>query len=94
MPWGQRSHTTFRRWLRLLKRDSAALWHQDVMRHTCASYLLASEQDAGNVALWLGNSPKILVAHYWGLAKEEDATAFWSIFPSESKQTSTERVKQ
>lgn len=69
---------------RYLKRLRAVLefpaWPQDILRHTAASYLLAREQDAGRVALWLGNSPRILLKHYHSLVY--DAPAFWSLTPN------------
>jgi len=43
--------------------------------------MLASHQDAGKVALWLGNSPKILLSHYHHLSDAADADAFWRILP-------------
>lgn len=56
-------------------------WPQDVLRHTAASYMLAKVQDAGKVALWLGNSPKILMTHYAQLVESRDARSFWKINP-------------
>ncbi len=48
-------------------------WPADILRHTAASYLLAHHQDAGRVALNLGNSPGILLRHYRQLVTREDA---------------------
>lgn len=56
-------------------------WPQDILRHSAASYLLALKGDAGPVALELGNSPRILLEHYQGLATREAAAAFWAIRP-------------
>jgi integrase len=53
-------------------------WTQDLLRHTAASYLLALHQDAGKVAMRLGNSPGILMRHYQELVGPEDCLAFWS----------------
>lgn len=53
-------------------------WPQDVLRHTCASYLLALHQDAGKVARTLGNSASILLTHYHALVTRQNATRFWS----------------
>jgi integrase/recombinase XerD len=70
---------------RFLRRARTALnlsrWPQDVLRHTAASYLLAKYQDAAKVALWLGNSPKILMRHYHNPVTAEDSEKFWTIFP-------------
>jgi integrase len=54
-------------------------WPQDCLRHTAASYLLAQHQDAGKVAMWLGNSPRILLQHYIELAPKDHATEFFKI---------------
>lgn len=72
------SHSTVRRWLH---RARAVLglprWPPDVLRHTAASYLLARHQDAGKVALWLGNSPKILLSHYHEPVAAAACEEFW-----------------
>ena len=52
-------------------------WPKDILRHTCASYWLASTQDPARVAFWLGNSPGILLRHYHEIASPEDAACFW-----------------
>ena len=56
-------------------------WPQDILRHTAASYWLASVQDAGKVAHELGNSAGILLRHYRELVTKEDAARFWAIRP-------------
>lgn len=56
-------------------------WHQDIMRHTAASYLLAFHKDAAKVAVMLGHSPKILYQHYHELVGPKEAKAFWGIGP-------------
>jgi integrase len=56
-------------------------WPQDCPRHTCASYWLAEWQDAGRVSMQLGNSPKILLTFYNGLATKEQAAQFWATRP-------------
>jgi len=56
-------------------------WPQDLLRHTCASYLLAHLQDAGKAARELGNSPGILLNHYQELVEKETAEKFWAIVP-------------
>lgn len=57
-------------------------WPQDILRHTAASYWLASIQDAGKVAHELGNSAGILLRHYRELVSREDAARFWELRPS------------
>lgn len=56
-------------------------WPPDLLRHSAASYLLALHQDAPKVAFWLGNSPRILMSHYWSLTTKEDAERFFAIRP-------------
>jgi len=54
-------------------------WPKDVLRHTAASYLLAAHKDAGKVALWLGNSEKILMSHYHEPVRNDDSGRFWGL---------------
>jgi len=56
-------------------------WHQDVARHSAATYWLAKTQNAPQVALWLGNSPVMLARHYANLCEAGDAVEYWSIYP-------------
>ena len=56
-------------------------WKHDLARHTAASYLLALHQDAPKVAYSLGNSPRILMSHYWSLTTKEDAEKFFALRP-------------
>lgn len=56
-------------------------WPKDILRHTCASYLMAKHRDAALVADWLGNSPAILLTHYRELVSREDCLAFWELLP-------------
>lgn len=58
-----------------------AAWPQDVLRHSAASYLIASQQDVGKVARALGNSPDILLRHYTELVSVQDAAKFWRLSP-------------
>lgn len=72
------------RWSRGLFGWSA--WPQDILRHTCASYLLAEWRDAGRVAFNLGNSPGILMRHYAELVTAEEAEEFWNLRPVNGHQ--------
>ena len=65
-----------------------AQWPTDLLRHTAASYLLAKYQDAGKVALQLGNSPGVLMRHYRELVPREDAEAFFKLTPATVEQAS------
>lgn len=49
----------------------------DILRHTCASYMMARDGDAGRVAGVLGNSPGVLLTRYRELVSPEDAALFW-----------------
>jgi integrase len=79
------SPSTIRRWIRGRAAGAIGGWRTDILRHTCASYLLALHQDAGKVSTWLGNSPKILMTHYNGLATKDAALQFFHI-ESEPKE--------
>lgn len=56
-------------------------WPQDILRHTAASMWMADTKDVPAVARELGNSPGILLTHYYELVTAENAAAFWSIRP-------------
>ena len=70
-------------WSTIRRRRRALMphWPQDVLRHTAASYLLELHQDAGKVALWLGNSPRILLRHYHELVPPAECVQFWELRP-------------
>ena len=55
-----------------------ARFPQDLFRHTAASYLLAKHQDAGKLALWLGNSVKVLMSHYIVPVSATECESFWN----------------
>lgn len=56
-------------------------WPKDLLRHTCASMLLAEWQDAGKVANALGNSPGVLLTRYKELVDRDEAKRFWGLSP-------------
>lgn len=60
-------------------------WSHDLLRHCAASYLLALHRDAGKVAMMLGNSPSILLTHYYELVSPEDCARFWSLTAAEPR---------
>jgi len=65
-------------------RDSAGLsrrWPNNALRHSFASYHLAVFNDSAKLALEMGNSPRIIFAHYRELVRPSDATQYWSIQP-------------
>jgi integrase len=57
-------------------------WPQDILRHTALSHMLVQTKDAGKVALWAGNSPKILMTHYNGLVMPAENARLRSIIPA------------
>ena len=67
-----------------------ARFPQDLLRHTAASYLLARHEDAGKVALLLGNSEKILLTHYHQPVTSSAALVFWGMRPDESGKRKAE----
>ena len=56
-------------------------WPKDILRHSCASYLMAKYRDAALVADKLGNSVGILHRHYRQLVSADDCARFWAIAP-------------
>jgi integrase len=72
------SKSTVRRFLRQCRAVlGLEKWPTDFFRHTAASYLLAKYQDAQKVALWLGNSPKVLLTHYHNPVTSGQSAKFW-----------------
>ena len=56
-------------------------WPNNGLRHGYASYYLAAFKDAARLALEMGNSPKVIFAHYRQLVRPADADRYWSILP-------------
>jgi integrase len=73
------SASTVRRWKRAAREMLGGKWTADILRHTAASMLLAKYEDAGKVALWLGNSPQILLTHYHRPITKAECSAFWEL---------------
>lgn len=59
-------------------------WHHNGLRHSFASYRLPIVKSAAEVALEMGNSPKVIFAHYRELATEAVSKEFWAILPPPS----------
>jgi site-specific recombinase XerD len=79
---------TRRRWVRKLRNALGwEKWKKDVLRHSAASYWLASDQDAALVAMELGNSVDVLKKHYMELVTDEQAKKFWQLTPKKCKDT-------
>jgi integrase len=58
-------------------------WKHNGLRHSFISYRLAAINDAPRVALEAGNSPQMIFQHYRELVTPKQATAWFSIMPSE-----------
>jgi integrase len=54
-------------------------WPQDLLRHSCASYMLAAEGDVGRVAKFLGNSVTVVLNHYQELVSKADGLRFQNL---------------
>jgi integrase len=76
---------TLRRHRRAL-RARLGKWPQDVLRHTAASYLLALHHDAARVAMWLGNSVRVLDKNYKTPVSAADCKTFWALTPKGVKR--------
>jgi len=61
--------------------DPAIPWKRNGLRHSYASYRLAILQDAGKLALEMGNSPSMIFSNYRELVEEDDAKKWFGIFP-------------
>lgn len=62
------------------------VWKKDVLRHSAASYWLASDPDAGKIAMELGNSPAVLFRHYRELVSDEQTKIFWALTPKKVRR--------
>jgi integrase len=60
-------------------------WPNNALRHSYATYRLATTQDAAKVALEMGNSPTMLFTNYRELADEQDGKAWFAIAPKRAK---------
>ena len=56
-------------------------WPRNAMRHSCASYMLAANQNADKTALQLGHTPQMLFQHYRELVTPDQAREYWEIRP-------------
>lgn len=56
---------------------------KDVLRHTCGTYMYASRQHEGQVAVMLGDTIKTVKRHYVNpMVDKADADKFWALAPS------------
>lgn len=58
-------------------------WPSNALRHSFASYTLASTNDAASLGLELGHTDQRLIfAHYRELVKPKAAAAWWAVLPT------------
>jgi integrase len=69
----KREHTT--------AKAAGIRWKRNAMRHSFASYSFAICNDAGRVAGFCGNSPKVIHRHYKQLCTQADALKFFEVKP-------------
>ena len=60
--------------------------HRNGFRHSFASYRMAAEKSAAQVALEMGNSPAKLFSNYRELVTETNAKAWFNVTPSKVKR--------
>jgi integrase len=58
-------------------------WPSNCLRHSCASYRTAKEQDLAKVALQMGHDADMLVRHYRNLVTPKAAEEYWQILPDQ-----------
>ena len=56
-------------------------WKRNGLRHSFGSYRMEQTKNEGQVALEMGNSPKIVKDHYFEIVDERAAREYWSIKP-------------
>lgn len=62
-------------------------WHQDQLRHSFGSYRLAECKNESKVALEMGNTPYVVLKHYWRWETlESEALEFWDLTPKKIKK--------
>jgi len=62
-------------------------WKQDIMRHSFASYWLASHGDINKLTLMMGHAnATMLWKHYHKAAKKAEADRYWKISPPSKRK--------
>lgn len=57
-------------------------WDPDQLRHSFGSYRLAVLKDANPVSIEMGNSPTVVLDHYWNWrTRIDDASIYWALTP-------------
>jgi integrase len=65
----------------ILASEAGVDWKNNALRHSYVTYAMAQERDAWKVAEQVGNSPRVLQAHYKGLVLSSDAEEWFSVTP-------------
>ena len=60
---------------------SGVKWKRNALRHSFGSYRMEQTKNEGQVALEMGNSPKVVKDHYFEIVDERAAREYWSIKP-------------
>lgn len=61
--------------------EAGVAWKNNALRHSYVTYAMAKERDAWKVAEQVGNTPRVLQAHYKGLVLLPDAEEWFGITP-------------
>lgn len=69
-------------------------WPQNALRHSFASYRLAVCKSAAEVALEMGNSPRMVFEHYRELVTPAEAEKWWKIQPASSDKVISINAKK
>jgi integrase len=62
-------------------RVSGVKWKRNGLRHSFGSYRMEQTKNEGQVALEMGNSPKVVKDHYFEIVDEQAASEYWNIKP-------------
>jgi integrase len=60
---------------------SGVKWKRNALRHSFGSYRMEQTKNEGQVALEMGNSPKIVKDHYFEIVDERAARQYWTVKP-------------
>ena len=68
----------------LCKRAGLAIWPQNALRHSFASYHISHFKNAAVLALQMGHTGTGLIfRHYRAVVKESEAAQWWNLFPAD-----------
>jgi len=60
---------------------SGMSWKRNALRHSFGSYRMEQTKNEGQVALEMGNSPKVVKDHYFEIVDDRAAQEYWSLKP-------------